>query len=1055
MILSLLWTGNLFGQAPVGTISGTVYDESGAVVPNAEVSIKNKQTGAERKLTTGADGTFSAPALAAGDYEVSVSMAGFRTLRRDATVATGAITTVDARMQVGQAAEVVSVEAATAQISYESHSLEGVITRQKIQDLPLNGRSFLQLAFLEPGVTVSPGTTSQRNSLFSVSILGGDTARTAITVDGGNVRNNIEGGTAMNFSQEVVQEFQLSTTNFDLSTGITSVGAINIVTRTGGNDFHGSGYFFYRDHNMAAYPGLRRNPANPDPFFARRNPGFWVGGPIVKDKLFFFFNFEHLNQTQVFTVQPDLPSVAGLIGNFGSPYKGKTLSARFDWRINTKNSLFARYSHDGNKGFGPNAGAPLPSNWLRNQNWSDQSVLGVTSSLTPTIVNDFRGQYTYWQNRNLFPTESDCAGCLGLGFPQVSLVGSSNFAVGNTSNATQGRDLRRFTFNDVMTWQKGTHRMRFGGEFEIAPGTGFWGYCDPGCTGLFSPEFILANVPAPFVPVLFPNLPRTIRTNADLLNLPFAGGSFGVGDPGQPPLYNIDKAKQNKRYRWFVQDTWKITPKFTLNYGLSWQFESTLVNRDLDKPRYLAPVYGSDLSATKNNYNNYSPSIGFAWSPGKSNKTVIRGGVGIYWDTEQLWRRLEERSYIGPRGNGRNLIGSQFLTNIFPGIINVGTGQPIPVGAPIPNGDGLSNLTFGQYIQIYNQQIAAIRQRLAPIDLNDLSVRNIQLGKTGTNLYPRNYPVMRSYQMNVGVQREIARDMVLQVDFARRVFVNTLLGSLDYNRYFRFTNGARNPVIPRCANAAAINDVNAQCSNGQITFWTPGGRDVYNGLLVKLDKRFSKRYQFTVSYALTDRHGYDGVVNLDQWNASYGPQGARHILNISGIVDLPWGFQVGVISASSTRGPVMPVIANVDINGDGTGGTSPFEPIPGVDYSCFNRGCGKSDLATAVQNWNSTYGGKRDARGQVIPTLTLPQNYNFGDSFNSQDVRLTKNFAWRERYKLNIFAEMFNVFNVANLSGFNFQLNNPASFGQPTQRIGQVFGSGGPRALQLGGRFTF
>src|SRR5262245_10514505 len=211
--------------------------------------------------------------------------------------------------------------------------MAGVLSRGKIQDLPLNGRSFLQLAFLEPGVTASPGTTSQYNSLFSVSILGGSSDKTAITVDGGNVRNSIEGNTGMNFSQEVVQEFQLSSTNFDLSTGITSVGAVNIVTRSGGNEFHGSGYFFFRDHNMAAYPGLGLNPLSPDPFFVRRNPGVWVGGPIVKNRLFFFSNYEYTNQTQVFTVQPDLPSVRGLAGNFLSPYKGHLFSLKIDYRL--------------------------------------------------------------------------------------------------------------------------------------------------------------------------------------------------------------------------------------------------------------------------------------------------------------------------------------------------------------------------------------------------------------------------------------------------------------------------------------------------------------------------------------------------------------------------------------------------------------------------------------------------------------------------------------------------------------------------------------------------
>src|SRR5262249_55056408 len=153
------------------------------------------------------------------------------------------------------------------------------------------------------------------------------------------------------------------------------------------------------------------------------------------------------NQTQVFTVQPNVPSLAGLQGNYGSPYKGKTLSARFDYRVNRNNQVFARYSHDGNKGFGPNSGAQPPSNWLRNTNWSDQSLLNWTSSFRPSLVNDFRFSYQYWQNRNLFPTSNECGDCLGLNLPSVTL-GGSNIIIGNTLNATQGRDLRRYQFTD-------------------------------------------------------------------------------------------------------------------------------------------------------------------------------------------------------------------------------------------------------------------------------------------------------------------------------------------------------------------------------------------------------------------------------------------------------------------------------------------------------------------------------------------------------------------------------------------------------------------------------
>jgi Carboxypeptidase regulatory-like domain len=1044
----------VIAQVPTGTISGVVQDESGAIVPNAIVTITNKATGEVRSLVSAADGTFNAPSLSAGLYEVKTVVPGFRTTLREATVEVGSTTTVDMRLQVGASKDVVTVEAATAQVEYQRNTIEGVITRQKIQELPLNGRSFLNLAFLEPGVTVGPGTTSQYNSLFSVSVLGGDSNKTAITVDGGNIRNSIEGDTGMNFSQEVVQEFQLSSVNFDLSTGITSVGAVNIVSRSGGNDFHGSGYFFFRDHNLAAYPGLERSALSPDPFFARRNPGFWIGGPIVKNRLFFFFNYEYLNQTQVFTFVPNVPSAASLTGNFPSPYKGKNLSAKFDYNLSAKHHLFARYSHDGNSGFGPNGGAAPPSNWLRNTNWSDQAVLGVTSTLLPTMVNDFRFSYQYWQNRNLFPNDSVCPGCLGLNFPQVSLSGT-NVTIGNTSNATQGRDLRKFQFTDTMNWQKGAHGLRFGFEIEHAPGTGFWGYCDPACLVVAPPEFVRSNVPAALVGALFPTLPTTIRTAQDVMNLPFLGGVVGIGDPSQPPPYNVGQAKQNNRYRLFLQDSWRLNSRFTLNYGLAYSFESTLVNGDLTKPKYLAPLYGSDLSSTNNNYHNFSPAIGFAWTADKSAKTVVRGGFGIYYDTELLWHRLQERAYIGPVGNGRIQYSSGGFTNTFPGILDLSLGGvPVAVGDPVPNGH-LSNMTLGQYLQIQQQQGPAVAAAVAPKNLNDLSVRLIDITKQAAQLYPKDYPVQRGLHFDLGLQRQLRSDMVLTVDWVRRVYLNTLLGEIDENRWDRYINGVRSPVIPACSgNQASIPGY--PCSTGAITFWVPGGRQVYNAALVKLDKRFANRYQLTASYALVDQHGYNSLYNLDNWAQSWGPQGARHILNLSGIVELHWGFQLGIISSTSSTGPLTATVNGVDLTGSGNTTT----PLPGIPINGLNRGYGTADLQKAVANWNANIAGKPDALGKIVPKLVLPANYSFGRAFNSQDLRLTKKFTFRERYTLSAFVEGFNVFNIANLSGYNFNVdqvrpNQTFSFGQPTSRAGQVFGSGGPRAFQVGGRFQF
>ena len=1045
-----------WAQAPVGTISGTVRDQSDAVVPGATITVRNVATGVERHLVSNADGTFSAPSLAAGAYTVVAELTGFRTQRIEVTVATGRVLTVDMRMEVGAATEVVNVAANAIHVETEDHAVTGVITRQKIQELPLNGRSFLQLAFLEPGVTANPGSTSQYNSLFSVSILGGDSNKTAITVDGGNIRNNIEGNTGMNFSQEVVEEFQLSSANFDLSTGITSVGSVNIVTRTGSNDMRGSAYFFFRNNDMAAYPALKRDLLAPDPEFSRRNPGAWVGGPIRRDRLFFFGNYEHTDQEGVVTFQPNLASASSLAGVFPNPYSGHLISMRVDWRANDNHTMFVRYSHDKNSGFGPSGAATMPSNWLRNENRSEQTVFGFTSIMTPRLLNDLRVNFTYWRNRNLFADETTCGSdCIGLGFPQLNINGT-NVTVGNTSNATQGRDLYRFTFTDTLTWVKGEHRIRFGAEFEHAPGTGFWGFCDPACTTGFSPEFIRGLAPAPIIGAVFPTLPTTIRTGADLMALPFAGGVVGVGDPGQPPPYNVDEAKTNQRMRFYAQDTWRVKPRLTINYGLAWNFESTLVNRDLDKPAYLAPIYGPDLSPTQNNYNNWSPAFGFAWTLDDESKTVVRGGAGLYWETELLWRRLRERAAIGPIGNGRLQVPHTSFTNIFPGIINLNTGLPVPVGAALPASGQVTNMTIAQFMQIYNAQIGAVQAALAPRSPDDLSVRNIQIGKTATDLYPLEYPVQHALHMSLGVQRELPGNMMLSAEFVRRNFDDTLLGSLDLNRFNRFINGVQTPVIPRCLTAADRDNPNAQCSNGGITFWTPEGKERYNALLLKLDKRFSHRYLFGVSYALTGRDTVNtitgvGIPNLDNYLESYGPTAARHMLNISALVDLPGNIQIGIISAMASKTPVMPTIANVDLDGDGTATTA----IPGVDFNCFNVGCGDEELADAVAQFNQRYGGQRDARNQPIAPLALPSSYEFGDGFSSQDVRVTKTFAFNGTLKLAVFGEVFNVFNIANLGGYSYNLSNTATFGQPTNRASQVFGSGGPRAFQIGGRFTF
>jgi len=253
-------------------------------------------------------------------------------------------------------------------MNYESHTVSGVVEHKSIESLPLNGRNFIQLASLEPGVTVTTKFQGIMNAPIGISILGGGGQYPLVTVDGLQINDFLDGiaggGTAVNFSNEVIQEFQLSSANFDLATPTTMQGAVNMVTRSGTNDFHGSAYIFYRDHLMAAYPGYSRGTAryNPDPYFARKNPGFMLAGPILKEKLFYFGNYEYTGQASAVSVYPDLASIQPNQGIFTSPFRYNYTTVRLDYQHSDRTNAFVRWTQDRNNGVGSTTAGAFPSN---------------------------------------------------------------------------------------------------------------------------------------------------------------------------------------------------------------------------------------------------------------------------------------------------------------------------------------------------------------------------------------------------------------------------------------------------------------------------------------------------------------------------------------------------------------------------------------------------------------------------------------------------------------------------------------------------------------------
>lgn len=1024
LVLVLVAVGSLRAQTPTGSITGVVTDSSNAVVPAAHVSIKNKATGDTRTVPTNAEGRFIADALAPGLYSVTAEITGFKSPQRDAKIDVGTITTANLVLEPDKVSETMTVSGAVPLLRYDQHQVSGVITREQIENLPLNGRNFLDLAKLEPGVRDAVRATNNRTfvpvlgaGLQTLPRIGYD----SVTVDGASIISLGGNGSQMQISQEAVQEFQISTVNFDASTNLTSNAAINIVTRSGANTYHGDGFFFYRDHNLSAYPSLNRDPNNPDPFFRRQQFGGSMGGPIRRDRAFFFATYERNDQHGVFSVHP--PRFPDFGGIFPSPYLGDNFSARVDVRFHRNHSALVRFTHDGNHSFAP-AGGPasatlLPSAWSRLANEVDQILVALTSTLSPTVVNDARLSYFYADISESPGTSADCsAPCVGLGGPRVTIPGAG-LTLGQPISTASGIG-GRYELSDTLVWQRGRHMIRLGADWQHSASSGSSLDPDPATITLFSP----LNARAEGIPV-----PVSFTTMDDLLQLPVRSYSTSVG-PGAFLQRDFGPERIVDLYRLFVSDTWRTGSRVTLNAGLGWSYEPNALNTDLTKPTLLTPILGADgLMPPSVRRTNISPMLGFAWTATADGKTVVRGGAGRYYDpigSTNAGDLISERQALFPLGTGRLTESRDF-------------GKP----TAFTGADLLANLTA-----IQAPLLAVLNQ-----NNRDFDVRNINLTKQASNLTDPAYQTPYALHVSAGVQRELAPNLVVSADVVWRRFAHTFITGIDYNRW----DSAQGPVIPKCLGDER-EEPSALCSNGSILFSNTSGRSRYRGLLLRAEKRFSHRTQFLASYALGSwvgtngaapgtglNTGFNGGFNNDNWLENYGPLATdvRHVLNVSGLAELPRQFQLAVSLSAYSRPPFSAFVSTEDFNGDGTKG----DLLPGTTVNQFGRGLGKADLERLVESYNQQH--------RTAP-IRLPASYAFNDNFFTLDVRFARVFALASgRARVALIGEVFNLFNTANLTGYGGDLTQPATFGQPSSLATQVFGSGGPRACQLAARFSF
>ncbi|MGH7462737.1 MAG: hypothetical protein ACREMA_17140, partial [Longimicrobiales bacterium] len=387
-----------------------------------------------------------------------------------------------------------------------------------------------------------------------------------------------------------------------------------------------------------------------------------LGGPVRKDRVFFFGTYERNEQRGVFASRLLAPEFAHLSRITPSPSFGNQFSLRTDFRLREKHYGFARHSHDGIAAFGPAsltmAGArAYPSNWTRQPLWADQSVLGLTSVLA---ANELRFSYFFVSSAEQAARESDCPGCVGIGAPSITVQNVDLFIGKNISNSVLAR---RYHLSDTLAWQKGPHRIRFGGEWEYTRG-GRIDDVDLVTMTLFAPQSVINYNALPETPAeLRISLPGSYLTTADILQLPVRSFILGIGE-SRIPQKDFGDTRTGQVAHLFLQDTWRLHPKLTFNYGLGWTYDEAL-NYDLRKPAYLAPLLGPDgLGPTRKNWTNFSPLAGLAWSPGQDGKTVIRAGGGIYYEfLVPVTTADAERTALSPHGVGARTYDSGGIPN--------------------------------------------------------------------------------------------------------------------------------------------------------------------------------------------------------------------------------------------------------------------------------------------------------------------------------------------------------------------------------------------------------
>lgn len=784
-----------FAQAGLstGAIQGTVLDPGGAALTTATVTITSKATGAQITPQVNSSGAYNSGPLEPGEYLVRVEAAGFKSIELPITVQVGNVEPGTVKMELGAGTTTITVEGSEISINTEQSTIQGVITQHQIENLPINGRNFLDLAQLEPGVQIQDGGNFDPTKKgFSSISFGGRFGRTArIEVDGLDISDETVGTTTQNIPINSIKEFQVSQSSLDLATELTSSGTVNIATRSGENAMHGQGFFYYRGDGTGAKIG------DPPAVYDRKQFGASLGGAFVKDKLFYYGSFERTKQDLLTSVTFD-PSTpfSGLSGNFNAPFRDTQYLGRLDYQLTSRVHIFYKFAYEQNK----NVAAYVPNTFEPFANVDNTPSHGIGVDFTTgSFTHQIRFGYLKFRNgiadavsgSDIFNPAPELTLVIGNG--RTSCTASGNvFCSGPNILAPQKtfQSNKQFKYDGSKTFR--SHTFRYGVGYNKILGGGFANFFGiaPAVRARFNDATQAFAAGDPFA----------AGGASNVLNYPVARIDVGNGEGCFTEIKEFGApcgGQFDSRFQAYFGDSWKIRPNFNLSAGIRYNRDTGRSDSDLPAVAALNDFQSGLGNPVRQPNKNIGGSIGFAWDPFKSGKTIIRAGTGIYYENGVFNNILFDRP-------GRLQAG---LFNQVQEVCTQG-GVTFPDGTFVTsvNGKDIPSQICGQAVGSVSADIAKLQTDYQAATLaagpqangayfgnpNTLTTAN-----TGSMFAP-NYRSPYSLQMNVGVQRELHPGTVLSVDYVRNVGLHTLLG-VDQNH----VGDARYPDNAAIGNAIA------------------------------------------------------------------------------------------------------------------------------------------------------------------------------------------------------------------------------------------------------------